>query len=294
MERVRAIRGLGWVDATSRRFVLPRSSASNVVAPETALPFELAEREEGPVAIVRGASLDAAQRAEVRACLADVVSEVAFLLAGEKTAYLVDPEADVVACLEALVALRGEPTDPWLVVRGGARAAYLDASLDRPLELTRRREPLDRAYAAAKTAAILRADLDRLMVYNDWLGFLEGDLLIARVIGLACEASRGPRAPRDVQVSLSRRDVLVLAPNVAPAEAHALAESLVEGMRRLRVQLRHPEVRAVPYMTLSAGAACIGDTTRTPLDRALDEADAAVQSAKLEGRDRVVVSRIEP
>jgi PleD family two-component response regulator len=47
-------------------------------------------------------------------------------------------------------------------------------------------------------------------------------------------------------------------------------------------------------MTLSAGVAWIADTSRIPIERALEEADAAVQSAKLEGRDRVAVSRIEP
>lgn len=294
MQRARAIEGLGWVDAASRRFVLPRTSSSNASPPESALPFELVEREDGPMAIVRGSVLDADHRAGVRACLANVVTEVAFLLAGEKGAYLGDPETNVVACVDALSALRGEARlDEPLVVRGVSRAAYLDSSLEQPIELHRHRGPLELAYAGASSAAVIRADVDRLMVYNDWLGFLEGDLLLARVIGMACEVVQRPRAPRSPYVSLARRELVVIASGIEPAQALGLAEDLVEGMRRMRVQLRHPEARHVPYMTLSAGAVWVADTTTTPLDRALDEADAAVQSAKLAGRDRASMTRIE-
>jgi PleD family two-component response regulator len=46
-------------------------------------------------------------------------------------------------------------------------------------------------------------------------------------------------------------------------------------------------------MTLSAGAVWVQAPGDTPLPRALDEADAAVQRAKLEGRDRTATTRIE-
>jgi PleD family two-component response regulator len=87
--------------------------------------------------------------------------------------------------------------------------------------------------------------------------------------------------------------VLLVLPDIDASACATVAEALVEQMRRERVQLRHPEVRHVPYMTLSAGAVWVQAPGDTPLPRALDEADAAVQRAKLEGRDRTATTRIE-
>lgn len=299
MERAHPIEGLGWVDAASRRFVLPRSSAiarggASLAAPSTALPFELVERVSGPMAIVRGAAIDPAQRAEVRACLANVVADVGFLLASERGVYLVDVDTDVLACVDALDALaRGRGLEASICVWNGERGGFLDAELDVPLAITRDREAVARAYESAATSSVIRADVDRLMVYNDWLGVAEGDLLIGRVVALAMELARGPKAASAVCVSVLRRQVLLVAAGVDARAARALADAVVDGVRRLRVQLRHPEVRNVPYMTISAGAAWVADTRSTPLERALDEADAAVQRAKLEGRDRACLSSLE-
>lgn len=293
MNGARAAAGLGWVDASSRRFVLP-GAPSLGPAPLGALPLELAERHDGPVALVRGAVLDDTHRRAVRGCLVDVVRDVAFLVASEKGSYVVDPDADVIACAEALEVLRADTSvEPAFVVANGSRAAYVDVACEAPVLVTRDAAPLAERYGAARSCGLVRADVDRMMVYNDWLGVVEGDLLLARVLRLACEVAYGARGPRGANVSLARRDLLVVLPDVDAATTAALAESLVEEMRRERVQLRHPEVRHVPYMTLSAGAVWVDGAAEIPLARALEEADAAVQRAKLEGRDRVATSRIE-
>ena len=293
MSGARAAAGLGWVDAATRSFVLP-GAPSLGPAPEGALPLELAERDAGPVAIVRGSVLDDVHRHAVRRCLADVVQDVAFLVASEKGSYVVDAEADVVACADALEALRADTSvEPAFIVANGARAAYRDAAIEAPIVVTRDPEPVIERYGAARSCGLVRADVDRLMVYNDWLGVVEGDLLLARVVRLACELAHGARGPQGASVSLCRRDALVVLPDVDAATTTAIAEALVGAMRRERVQLRHPEVRHVPYMTLSAGAVWVQACQRTPVVQALEEAGAATQRAKLEGRDRVAISRIE-
>jgi GGDEF domain-containing protein len=293
MSGARAVAGLGWVDASSRRFVLPGASSLGP-APEGALPLELVERDAGPVAIVLGAVVDDAHRRAVRGCLVDVVSDVAFLVASERGSYVVDADADVVACADALEVLRAQTSvEPALVVTNGARAAFLDAATEAPVVVTRDPAQVADRYASARTCGLVRADVDRLMVYNDWLGVVEGDLLLARVLRLACEVALGACAPAGASVSLSRRDVLLVLPGVDASTTTSLADVLVEQMRRERVQLRHPEVRHIPYMTLSAGAVWVDASERTPLERALEETDAAVQCAKLAGRDRVATSRIE-
>jgi GGDEF domain-containing protein len=293
MNGARAVSGLGWVDAASRRFVLP-GARSPGPAPEGALPRELAERVTGPVAIVRGSVLDHEHRRAARACLADVVRDVAFLVASDEGSYVVDADADVLACAEALEVLReSSRLEPAFVVTSGARAAYVEAGRDAPIVITRELSGLEPLYAGARTCGIVRADVDRMMVYNDWLGVVEGDLLLARVLRLACEVAHGARSPARACASLARRDVLLVLPDIDASACATVAEALVEQMRRERVQLRHPEVRHVPYMTLSAGAVWVQAPGDTPLPRALDEADAAVQRAKLEGRDRTATTRIE-
>lgn len=293
MNAARAVPGLGWVDAASRRFVLP-GAPSVGPAPEGALPLELAERDAGPLAVVRGSVLDHEHRRAVRACLSGVVCDVAFLVASDKGSYVVDPDADVVACAEALEALR-EPSrlEPAFVVTTGSRAAYVQADGEAPIVVARELSGLEAQIGSARTLGLVRADVDRMIVYNDWLGVVEGDLLLARVLRVACEVAYGARAPARASVSLARRDLLLVLPDVDASTTMAIAESLVEQTRRERVQLRHPEVRHVPYMTLSAGAVWVGAARETPLSRVLEEADAMVQRAKLEGRDRVAASRLE-
>jgi GGDEF domain-containing protein len=123
------------------------------------------------------------------------------------------------------------------------------------------------------------------MVFNDWAGFVEGDLLLARLLGMARAVTRG--SSEGATLSLVRRDVLVLVPGLDAPAAAALGAKLVERMREARVQLRHREVQNVPYMTVSVGVAAIADPATRTLDDALAAVDRAVLEAKHAGRDRV-------
>ncbi|MBX7193671.1 MAG: diguanylate cyclase [Sandaracinaceae bacterium] len=292
MERARRIEGLGWVHPGSRSFVLPRASAMGA-APEGALPFELVERGDGAVAVVRGSMLDARDRSAVRACLGDVVRHVVVLLASDRDAFVVDGDADAVTAVEALAVLRDGELDDDVVEHAGAAVAHRRGRRERVTCVGREARAVEAAYRGAARAGVVRADLDRLMVYNDWLGVLEGDLLLARLVGLACAVVRESAVSDRALVSMHRRDVLVVGPDLDARGTQSIADAFVERMRRSRVQLRHDEVRNVPYMTLSAGAVWVSNTAQTPVARALEEVDLAVQHAKLAGRDRVAFSRME-
>lgn len=289
MAAARAWAGLGWVDGASRRVVLPGAPSAGP-APRSALLLEVAECAERRVAIVRSPLLDTEERAAVRAALRGVVAEVGFLLASEGLAFALDPDADIVACSEALVALRDPLRNESVVASNVVQTGYVGPGSHDVRVVTRAREPLEAAYLAAGSAALVRADIDRLMVYNDWLGSLAGDVLIMRVIGMACEVAEAAM-PREVFVSAHRREVLLVARSDTSSGAAILGEAMVEAMRRARIQLRHPEVRHVPYMTLSAGAVWVPDVHRVPLLDALREADETVAQAKLAGRDRVGSTR---
>jgi len=294
MERARAVDGLGWVDAASGRFALPRTTSERLgPAPREALPLELAIDARGMLAIVRGPSLDNAHRATIRGCLAEVASDVVFLVASERGAYVVDPDANVVRAAHALAAIqeeRGEEHEA-VVVFTGHRAAVLRAGEQVATEITRDLTPVQDTYARAERVAVLRADVDRLMVYNDWLGFVEGDLLLSRMLAMVCSLDAIARGAGTV--SMHRRDVLLVLPDADATRATETSEALLAAMRRARVQLRHPEVKNVPYVTLSVGAVSIESSRKTSLERALEELDLVVREAKLAGRNRARLSRIE-
>ncbi len=295
MERARAVDGLGWVDAASGRFALPRTTSERLgPAPREALPLELAIDPRGMLAIVRGPALDAAHRAAIRGCLAEVASDVVFLVASERGAYVVDPDANVVRAAHALAAIqeeRGEEHEA-VVAFAGHRAAVLRAGENVAREITRDREPVEDAYTRSEPVVVLRADVDRLMVYNDWLGLVEGDLLLARVLAMACSLEV-MTSGGSASVSMHRRDVLLVLPGADAARATEISEALLAAIRRARVQLRHPEVKNVPYVTLSVGAVSIESSRKTSLERALEELDLLVREAKLAGRNRARLSRIE-
>jgi diguanylate cyclase (GGDEF)-like protein len=293
MESARRLRGLGWVDGASGEVGLPEGGArGGSSAPRGALLLELVEDERGPLALVRAPLLDDERRTEVRAALAAAGASAAFLVASEVGAFVVDRDAELarVACALAEVErARGHETAS-VTVFDGVSAAWMPVDGEvAPTVIGRERVELEDGYARAGTqAALLRADLDRFMVYNDWLGFVEGDLLRARLIGMTCALlARLDGEPG--RASLHRRDVLALLPGADEARARALADALVQAMRQSRVQLRHREVTNVPYMTVSVGGAVARSTAELAVAGLLSAADGAVQAAKLAGRDQAHV-----
>lgn len=279
----------GWVDAKTGRVVLPRAGQRIEAAPEGALPVQIVEGAAGRFGLVRGPLLDVADVAVIRHALRRAGVESAFVVGSERDAFAVDAGTDVARAAEALagiVAAR-EPELAEVTVFAGPSAACADASGARETVVVRReRDALEAAYRAARgSVALLRADIDRFMVFNDWAGFVAGDLLLARLIGMARAITR--ESNDGATLSLARRDVLVLVPGLDAPGGEALAAKLVERMREARAQLRHREAQNVPYMTLSVGVAAIADPVTQPLDDALAAVDRALLAAKQAGRDRV-------
>lgn len=293
MERSRRLRGLGWVDGASGEVRLPEQSPSaGSSAPPGALLLELFDDEGGALALVRGPLLDGERRTEVRSALATAGAAAAFLVASEQGAFVVDQDADLARVARALAAVeraRGHEA-PAVTVFDGVSAAWARVDGDEaPSVIGPDRGALEDGYGrAGGQAALLRADLDRFMVYNDWVGFVEGDLLRARLIGMTCTLLAGLDGD-PAQASLHRRDVLALLPGADEARARSVADALVQAMRQSRVQLRHREVTNVPYMTVSVGGAVASSTAEIAVAGLLAAADDAVQTAKRAGRDQAHV-----
>ena len=125
--------------------------------------------------------------------------------------------------------------------------------------------------------ALLLCDLDHFKRVNDQLGHAAGDAVLQDV----AYTMRATLRAGDSIYRVGGEEILVVLPGAAEAGAVEIAERL-----RHAVRDRHPV--GVP-VTLSIGVAVSGPGP-VDTDELVSRADAALYSAKAEGRDRVVVS----
>jgi diguanylate cyclase (GGDEF)-like protein len=124
--------------------------------------------------------------------------------------------------------------------------------------------------------ALLLCDLDHFKRVNDRLGHAAGDAVLQDIAYTMREALRAG----DSIYRVGGEEILVILPGASPEDAFKVAE-------RLRVAVRERRPVGVP-VTVSIGVAV---SPRGPLepDEMIARADAALYSAKAEGRDTVVV-----
>ncbi len=132
--------------------------------------------------------------------------------------------------------------------------------------------------------ATLMLDLDDFKYVNDTLGHRAGDDLIGSVAELLRDRVR----ESDVLARLGGDEFALLLPRADEAEAVAVAEDLLEAVRRHRAMFRGQRVR----ITTSIGIGLVDDAVRTG-EELLVQADVAMYEAKEAGRDRVSVYRPE-
>ena len=131
--------------------------------------------------------------------------------------------------------------------------------------------------------ALLMVDIDHFKSVNDGRGHLVGDRVLARVAD--CLAASGPSG--GVVARLGGEEFVVLAPGMPRERARALAEALRAAVAAL--ELSEPGEPGLK-VTISLGVAIfpapgVGDHTGW-----LGAADAALYTAKRDGRDRVAMA----
>ena len=133
--------------------------------------------------------------------------------------------------------------------------------------------------------ALLLIDIDQFKAFNDRWGHQEGDAALRRVAAQVMKNSRSS----DMAFRYGGEELAVLMPSCAKAQAADLAEKLRLGVRE---NAQRPGGRPnAERLTVSVGVAVFPEDAATP--RALvDAADAALYTAKAEGRDRVTVAGV--
>jgi diguanylate cyclase (GGDEF)-like protein len=126
--------------------------------------------------------------------------------------------------------------------------------------------------------ALLFIDLDQFKYVNDTCGHPAGDRLIRKV---ADQLSRSVD-DRGIAARFGGDEFVVLATNVSKRGARALAESVLEDMRRVA----HVEDENVFHVHCSIGIAMI-NSGRLDHDELIAQADIACREAKASGRNRL-------
>ena len=173
------------------------------------------------------------------------------------------------------------------------RKHFESLSLIDPLtELYNRRAFEARADVALRQAvrervpiAVVMLDLDCFKQYNDHYGHAAGDRAL-RAAALAL--SKLSRRPMDLVARMGGEEFACLWFGVTRQGAEQIGESLVDAVRALAIEHAHSSVG--PVLTASAGVHYLVPQHGQAVSALLHEADAALYSAKLEGRDRAVVT----
>lgn len=148
------------------------------------------------------------------------------------------------------------------------------------------------AAATGRPLAVMVADLDYFKQVNDDYGHAAGDAVLVEV---AERLNKGMR-PSDMVARIGGEEFLIILPGTSPERAREMALQLCEHVGGTPFKL--PGHASPISVTISIGLALGGlhpDPTRPKAIQAgadlLDQADKALYSAKVRGRNRVTLSR---
>ena len=177
----------------------------------------------------------------------------------------------------ALVNLRLREILGTQAVRDSLTGLYNRRYLEQALE----REIL-RATRNHRTVGVLMLDLDHFKVFNDTHGHAAGDMLL-RVLGdyLVTHVRQ-----EDIACRYGGEEFVVILPEASLAMSQNRAEQIWKGVQGLHVNFHGELLRGV---TASIGVAAFPAHGKTTSEL-LRAADAAMYSAKREGRDRVAIA----
>jgi diguanylate cyclase (GGDEF)-like protein/PAS domain S-box-containing protein len=144
--------------------------------------------------------------------------------------------------------------------------------------MTREHQPL----------SLILCDIDFFKHYNDTYGHQAGDECLCQV---ATAIAAAAKRPADLVARYGGEEFAVILPNTPPLGAVRVAEEIRTIVKALK--LPHPDSQVGQYITLSLGVAgTIPQSDRTA-KILVTAADRALYQAKKEGRDRLMLEKVE-
>jgi len=135
-------------------------------------------------------------------------------------------------------------------------------------------------------ACLLLLDLDFFRIVNDRLGHATGD----QVLKTAADLIRGTVRDSDIVGRYRGNTFAVVLPHTDRQQARALAERLRERVERYPFAIEDGQVRT----TASIGLVAVPDATVVSIAEWMLVGDAALNDAKAQGRNRVVLHATNP
>jgi diguanylate cyclase (GGDEF)-like protein len=139
-----------------------------------------------------------------------------------------------------------------------------------------------RAVRLGTPLSVVLVDVDFFKRYNDRYGHQAGDDCLRRV---ACALKSALKRPADLVARYGGEEFVCLLPDTDAAGAHVCAESLRENV--LNEKIDHADSAVSPLVTISLGVATIAGAANPDAASLVQSADAALYTAKCQGRNRV-------
>lgn len=151
---------------------------------------------------------------------------------------------------------------------------YLEEALEGEIHRARRKK---------QSVALLMVDIDHFKRFNDNFGHEVGDAVLQEVGKLLMQNIR----PGDIACRYGGEEMTLILPDTDVTVAKQRAEEIREAIKQLRLEYHPPQLGLI---TASLGVAFF-PTHGNSGSAILQVADAALYTAKAQGRDRVVVAR---
>jgi diguanylate cyclase (GGDEF)-like protein len=150
--------------------------------------------------------------------------------------------------------------------------AYLQELLKRDWAIAQREQ---------RSIAVFAIDIDALDIYNTTFGRAAGDSAIRRVSHCV---SGCLRRSSDVTARIEGGSLMAFAPGVDLDRARAVADTMAERVRELRIH--NPRSGVLRYMSVSIGVCAVVPATDASPDAVVEKSQLQLKIAKQLGRNR--------
>lgn len=135
-----------------------------------------------------------------------------------------------------------------------------------------------------KPLSLIMADIDFFKKYNDNYGHLQGDECLIKV---AKSISSSVKRPLDFVARYGGEEFAVILPETDGKGAKIIAGIIRENIERLKIVHEHSDITS--YITLSLGVATMLPEMKYSINEFIENADKALYSSKLNGRNKVSI-----